>query len=490
MKLTAFLALSLTLSGNLQPLSAADLEDLATMRDLTSHRASSHDRTGGNDDNVTALAPGATHVLLDTAGPGRINHIWFTVSYFRNHSTFLRDLVVRIYWEGSKAPSVEVPLGDFFALGHAKTYRVRSAPVAVGYDDRALNCYWPMPFHKHARVELYNNGRRSLRRIYYNLDYELGPIGPDQALFHAMYRRDRNLRTQVQAGNTTGKDNYVILDTSGRGQYVGCVLSVDAQPGGWWGEGDEMIFIDGEKTPSIIGTGSEDYFCDAWGFDAPYSYPFYGVPLLKKTGGGGGLTTAYRWHIPDPVRFTKHIRVTMEHVYKEGVVNDYTTVAYWYQDKPIARRDPLPVAEKNHPRQPPAKPGPTTFDLLGSELEPIARVRGLDARMVTTGYRSGFAEGGYLRIAAPTGQVEVPIRVPRDGDYRVLLKPANTLVTDGLKVTFRGAKPHKVTRSPGDQGKLRPIDLGAASSKDKMLVLIFEGNPVIGLDLIQVRPAK
>jgi len=291
------------------------LDELATVVDRTSHRASSYDRTGGNIDIISSFAPRATEVLLDTEGPGKITHMWLTFTSFPGNQTALRDLVIRMYWEHSSVPSVEVPLGDFFALGHNKYYQVQSIPVAVGDNRRALNCYWPMPFYKHARIELYNNGRRSIRRIYYNIDYELGSIPARQGLFHAEYRRDKELRGQSKHGNTTGKDNYVILETEGRGHYVGCVLYVDAQPGGWWGEGDDMIFIDHYEKPVIIGTGSEDYFCNAWGYANAFSYPYYGAPLLEKRPDGGKYTTVYRWHVQDPVRFTKHIKVTIEHVY-------------------------------------------------------------------------------------------------------------------------------------------------------------------------------
>jgi len=381
--------------GMSQCLLAAGLDDLATVRDFTSHRSSSHDRTGGNNDNVMSFAPGSTYVMLDTDGPGRVTHMWVTVSSFRGHETFLRDLVIRMTWDHASVSAVEVPLGDFFALGHGKRYQVRSIPVAVGVNDRAMNCYWPMPFCKHAKIEIYNNGRRSIRRIYFNIDYELGPIPEDQGLFHAMFRRDKALKSLDHGGNTTGQDNYVILETTGRGNYVGCALFVDSQPGGWWGEGDEMIFIDHARLPTIIGTGSEDYFCNAWGYSETFSYPFYGAPLLEEQPDKSKLTTVYRWHINDPVRFSRHIKVTIEHLFREGIVNDYSSVAYWYQTEPIAQRDPLPVAEGNHPRPHAPPSGETTFDLDGTELEPVLAAAGYRVRGITAGYSEGFANGGY-----------------------------------------------------------------------------------------------
>ena len=148
------------------------LDGVSSLRDRTSHRASSWDRTGGNNDSLGSFAPGDTQVLLDTDGPGRITHLWFTVARFPGHEYVLRDIALRIFWENSPVPSVEVPLGDFFGLGHGRLYAWQSLPVAVGSNPCAMNCYWPMPFYRHARVEIVNNGRHSIRRLYYNLDYE------------------------------------------------------------------------------------------------------------------------------------------------------------------------------------------------------------------------------------------------------------------------------------------------------------------------------
>lgn len=413
------------LLGNTAAVVNADtLAGLATVVDRTSHRASSFDRTGGNGDNIKALAPGETHVMLDTGGPGKIGHIWITVSSYSKHETFLRDLVVRIYWEGSKVPSVEVPLGDFFGLGHGKQYKVCSSPVCVGASDRALNCYWPMPFYKHARVEIYNNGRRSIRRIYYNVDYDLGKIAPDQALFHAEFRRVKDLAPKPFTKD--GKDNFVILDTKGEGQYVGCFFFVDSAPGGWWGEGDEMIFIDGAKMPTITGTGTEDYFCNAWGFAETFCYPYYGVPLLdkKKSPDKWSQTTAYRFHIPSPIRFKKSIRVTMEHHWGGKATYDYSCVAYWYQKSPNRVREPLPVGEKNWPRDHQKKTAskkPVSLKLCGTEFEASLRAKGVAVKAITLGYQDSF-KGAVLRVD-PKGQpVEITTPVVAAGRYRVKVR--------------------------------------------------------------------
>jgi D-arabinan exo alpha-(1,3)/(1,5)-arabinofuranosidase (non-reducing end) len=470
---------------------ANGLDDLATIVDRDSLRASSFDRSGGNDDNVISFAPGDTHVMMDCKGPGRITHIWITTTSFPNHPTLLRDLVLRMYWENSPVPSVEAPLGDFFALGHGKEYNVKSVPICVGISTRALNCYWPMPFHKHARIEIHNNGKRSVRRIYYNIDYELGPIPPDQGLFHALYHREKQLKTQARTGNTTGADNYVILDTTGKGQYVGCCLFVDAQPGGWWGEGDEMIFIDGSELPTIIGTGSEDYFCNAWGFHETFCYPYYGVPLLEKKKDKRSITTAYRWHIFDPVRFSSSIRVTIEHLYGKKIVNDYSSIAYWYQQNPISQRELLPRGSDNHPRADTKESLPARFSLHGAELEEGLLDRGVKARSITTSRQAGFGNGGgWLKIETPKEQVEIPITVSEDGCYNVKVKPVNEVIKTSITLGLKGQKPKVISKSKSSEGKVPYCDLGTATSENKTISIVIGGQKILGIDRLIIEKIK
>jgi hypothetical protein len=405
--------------------------------------------------------------------------------------TLLRDLVIRMSWEGSDVPSVEVPLGDFFALGHGKLYPFESAVIAVGINRRALNCYWPMPFYQHARIEMFNNGRRSIRRIYYNIDYELGPIPPDQGLFHAVFRRDKALRTQEHAGNVTGADNYVILETEGRGQYAGCALFVDAQPGGWWGEGDEMIFIDHAERPAIIGTGSEDYFCNAWGFAEAFSYPYYGAPLLEERPDGGKLTAVYRWHVPDPLRFSKHIRVTIEHLFGKNVVNDYSSVAYWYQAGPIRQREPLPHAEENHPRQyDTGDPKPTTFELDATELEAPLLAAGVAARAITATLHEGYNNGGWLRIETKDEKVEIAVPVPEDGTYLVQIKPVNHLIETAIRIGSADDVHKDIAKSTEPEHRIPYVDLGRLQSRDRAVVFQASGQPIIGLDHLKIEKVE
>jgi len=459
---------------------------LATMAERVSRRSSSADPAGGNADSIESFAPGTTHVLLDTDGPGMVTHIWMTLAVFPNHRTFLRDLVLRMYWERSDVPSVEVPLGDFFALGHCKRYPVQSAPIAVGANLSALNCYWPMPFHDHARIEIHNAGLRSIRRLYYHVDYELGPIPPNECLFHAVYHRDKALRTQSMTGNTTGAENYVILDTRGRGHYVGCVLFVDAEPGGWWGEGDDMIFLDDAERPTIVGTGSEDYFGNAWGFQSAFCYPYYGAPLLEKRADGGICTTVYRWHIPDPVRFRKRIRVTIEHIFRPGVVNDYASVAYWYQREPIRHRPPLPPPQENYPRHMEPTTRPASFDLDGTELEADLRLRGVAARAMTATPHEGYKNGGWLRVEIPGERVEIPVIVAQEGRYRIRVKPVNHLIDRFIHLGVKGGELQVFEKRSGSESAVPYADLGVVEATNGLITLVIGGNSAIGIDHLRI----
>jgi hypothetical protein len=471
------------------------LQDCFLIRDATTHRASSYDRTGGNLDFITDLAPGEAAVLLETAGPGKITHLWMTLAESPVHETVLRDLVLRIYWEGSTVPSVEVPLGDFFGLGHAlpgqfyqrRKFQLASAPVAVGQNEKALNCYWPMPFRRAARVEIYNNGPVSLRLLYYHVDYELGPQPENAGLFHARFRQSKDHAGPMDDENYTnldGRENYVLLETEGRGQYVGCFFYVDSGLGNWWGEGDDMIFIDHAPLPAIYGTGSEDYFNNAWGYGEPFSFPYYGAPLLAKRA-GGEYTTLYRFHLPDPVHFKQHVKVTMECWWLRTQAVNLASVAFWYQDKPTAAREPLPAGRANHPHFHPLAPedrfrhgdgGPAPGQTrVGSyALEEALRAEGAQLRMVSVVNGQTLQIFGGSGLVLETGGREwaIAVPVPEDGRYRVEVKPVYSLLEGPMTLRVEGGTkseipPQRLTRE--DEGPF--LDLGEAVARDGKFLL-------------------
>ncbi len=288
------------------------------------------------------LPQGATTTLMDVDGPGVIQHIWITAS-----DKCFRDVVVRMYWDGEKTPSVESPLGDLFCNGWKTRTNILSMPINVN-PAGGLNCYFPMPFRKHARMTVENRAPADCGGFFYAINYALGVVDPEEAYFHAQFRRTNPL---------SYKEDYTILDgVKGRGQYVGTYMAWQQNSMGWWGEGEIKMFLDGDaEYPTICGTGTEDYFGGAWCFGQNFSAPFLGYPLGACDGKAGNRHGLYRFHIMDPVRFGKDLKVTMQAIgwRSEGrylpLQDDIASVAYWYQAEPhqpfpaLADRDYLEV---------------------------------------------------------------------------------------------------------------------------------------------------
>jgi len=287
------------------------------------------------------LKPSSTTTLADIKGPGVIQHIWITVD-----PKAYRDTVLRMFWDKEKTPSVEVPLGDFFANGHGLRYNVTSLPVAVN-PSGGFNCYWPMAFRKHARITVESEHQEPIAGFFYQITYSLTEIPQDAAYFHAQWRR---------AMTTRQRPEHVILDgVKGQGHYVGTFLAWSQFSNGWWGEGEVKFYIDGdEEFPTICGTGTEDYFGGAWGFRGEtYSTAFLGYPLYAKESGQVPRHGLYRWHVLDPIRFQKDLRVTIQalgwrpNAKYEPLTDDIASTGYWYQAEPHAEFPKmLPVHER------------------------------------------------------------------------------------------------------------------------------------------------
>jgi hypothetical protein len=346
----------------------SSLRDLPRLRESRRKRVSSWDRSGGNDDRLT-LAPGRSAVLAEIPGAGSINHIWMTAAGEQSASTvephLLRRMVVRMYWDGEEHPSVLVPLGDFFGVGHSRTVNFASLPIQMSpQDGKSFNCFFHMPFADGARIEVKSDLSQRVF-FYYYIDYEeFDSLEEGLGRFHAQWRRENpcqgvdeegqtNEEFLLRGENLTGQGNYTILEAEGRGHYVGCVLNVhnlrDTQQWNWYGEGDDMIFIDGEEwPPSLHGTGTEDYFNTAWCPTETYSAPYHGITL---PGGDNwrDQISLYRFHIEDPISFTKSIRVTIEHGHANKRSDDYSSVAYWYQREPH-KPFTIPPVEERLPR--------------------------------------------------------------------------------------------------------------------------------------------
>ncbi|HOX38681.1 MAG TPA: DUF2961 domain-containing protein [Candidatus Brocadiia bacterium] len=287
------------------------------------------------------LEPGSTTTLADVEGPGIIQHIWITV-----HPNAYRDTILRVYWDGEATPSIEVPLGDFFCNGHALRYNVNSLPVCVN-PSGGFNSYWPMPFRKHCRITIENQRWEAIGGFFYQITYSLTEVPDSAAYFHAQWRR---------AVTTRENPDYTILEgIKGRGHYVGTFLAWTQMSNGWWGEGEIKFFMDGDGAdPTICGTGTEDYFCGAWCFDGQtYSTPFLGYPLYRKEAGEVPRHGLYRWHVYDPIRFRKDLKVTIQALgwWPNGIyqplTDDIASVGYWYQTEPHAAFPKmLPIHER------------------------------------------------------------------------------------------------------------------------------------------------
>lgn len=349
------------------------LSNLATLRDFRSKRFSSFDRTGGNHD-WWDLAAGETFAIAETDAPGCVKHIWMTT--LCEAPAYLRRLVVRMYWDGEETPSVECPLGDFFGLGHGLQKNFNSLPLQFSpQDGRAMNCWFPMPFSEGMRITITNESETEGAWIYFYIDWEeYASTEPTKYLarFHAQWRRENPTEGyEIPGGpdmsdpkawqkayhfdlkNTDGADNYVILDARGRGQFVGCHLDIDCyerQLNDWYGEGDDMIFVDGESwPPSLHGTGTEDYVNMAFCPREECSTPYHGLILYNEGVGWPwkGKQTVYRYHIEDPIAFKESICVTIEHGHANKLSNDVSSTAYWYQMEPhSAFPTLLPVAQR------------------------------------------------------------------------------------------------------------------------------------------------
>jgi hypothetical protein len=290
-----------------------------------------------------------TVTIMDVDGPGTIEHIWMASS--PNFSGNGRATVLRFYWDGETTPSVEVPLTDFFAIGNDRFAPVNSLAV-IDVPTASMNCYWPMPFRKHAKITVTNDSDKELPLFTYQVDYRLSAVPADAAYFHAQWRR-----ATVKSSDPV----YTILDgVQGEGRYVGTFLAWTQLSSGWFGEGEVKFYLDGDtKFPTIVGTGTEDYFGADYDFPALYSTAYVGNVLDPKTNspdGGPPQHSLYRWHIMDPVSFNEDLKVTIQDLgwYPNGVYqpegDDIASVAYWYQTEPHTPFPPFPRLSERWPR--------------------------------------------------------------------------------------------------------------------------------------------
>jgi D-arabinan exo alpha-(1,3)/(1,5)-arabinofuranosidase (non-reducing end) len=384
---------------------------LARLKQYSAHRVSSDNPNPSSNDDSKRILPGETLVMADLIGPGMVTHVWVTVA--DNEFAWPRLLRLRVYYDGHKTPSVDAPLGDFFGVGHGLERDLNSMMVRNSSFGRARNSYWPMPYRKSCRITVTNEGNRQASLYYYHVDYrKYAALPADMGYLHAYYRQERPARNGRY---------YEFLNVRGNGHYVGTVLSVVQTQVGWFGEGDDLFYVDGATHPQIYGTGTEDYFNDAWG--------------LRVTDGAWAGTTlsegqeaslhfnAYRWHVPDPIPFTRSLHAQIEHsgwtFNSDGTVRSgfeerpdfFSSVAFWYQQGVNEGLPEPPYGEARLPL------GNAQQIAVEDSLPDVTTSRGKASVQREVDWGKDLlafeAEGVGSRI-------NVPIDVTSDGQYEVL----------------------------------------------------------------------
>jgi Protein of unknown function (DUF2961)/HEAT repeats len=384
---------------------------LARLKNYSSHRVSSGNRYVASNDDSKRILPGETLVMADVSGAGMITHIWVTVA--NNEFGWPRLLRLRVYYDGHKTPSVDAPLGDFFGVAHGSERDLNSIMIHDSSLGRARNSYWPMPYRKSCRITVTNEGDRIVAMFYYHVDYrKYAALPPNIAYFHAYYRQE----CPARAGH-----NYEFLNIKGAGHYVGTVMGVVQTQLSWFGEGDDLFYIDGAKQPQIYGTGSEDYFNDAWGLrdsDGPWT----GTPMAEGERLGSRLS-AYRWHIPDPIAFKNSLVAEIEHAgwtaKEDGSVRSafeerpdyFSSVAFWYQKG----------VQENLPEPPYGIERLPFGNVTQMAVEDsIAEVTVEDGKASVQREVDWAKDLLFLEAKGAGARINIPIDIPETGQYELL----------------------------------------------------------------------
>jgi hypothetical protein len=384
---------------------------LARLKDYSAARVSSGNKYVASNDDSKRIMPGETLVMADLKGPGVVTHIWLTVA--DNEFGWPRLLRIRVYYDGYKTPSVDAPLGDFFGVGHGSERNLNSIMVHDSSFGRARNSYWPMPYRKSCRVTVTNEGNRLVPMFYYHVDYrKYASLPADIGYFHAYYRQERPARKG---------HNYEFLNIKGTGHYVGTVMSVVQTQVSWFGEGDDLFYVDGATKPQILGTGSEDYFNDAWGLrdsDGPWT----GTPIAEGERLGSRLT-GYRWHVPDPVPFKKSLWAGIEHsgwtANPDGTVRSgfeerpdfFSSVAFWYQQ---GVNEDLPEPPYGYDRLP---FGNATQLEVPTLIKDVTAEKGKALVQKEVDWAKDLL---FLDAEGPGARINIPVDIPEDGQYELI----------------------------------------------------------------------
>ena len=391
-----------------------DLTDslrLARLKDYSAARVSSGNPYVASNDDSKRIMPGDTLVMADLKGPGAVTHIWLTVA--DNEFGWPRLLRIRVYYDGHKTPSVDAPLGDFFGVGHGSERNLNSIMVHDSSYGRARNSYWPMPYRKSCRITVTNEGNRLVPMFYYHVDYRTyASLPADVGYFHAYYRQERPARKG---------HNYEFLNIRGTGHYVGTVMSVVQTQVSWFGEGDDLFYVDGAIKPQILGTGSEDYFNDAWGLrdsDGPWT----GTPITEGERLGSRLT-GYRWHVADPIPFQESLWAGIEHsgwtANPDGTVRSgfeerpdfFSSVAFWYQQ---GVNEDLPEPPHGYDRLP---FGNATQLEVPTLIKEVTAEKGNALVQKEVDWAKDLL---VLDAEGPGARINIPVDIPEDGQYELM----------------------------------------------------------------------
>ena len=441
-----------TVTASAQTPAAVDPASLTRLQEGEALRVSSNNRDpNSNDDSLRPIA-GETVTLADLTGPGVVNHIWLTVA--ANEYGWPRLLRLRIYYDESATPSVDAPVGDFFGVGHGFERSINSAMVRNSSSGRSRNSYWQMPFARRVRITVTNEGRRRISNLYYHVDWRKLPSLPaDTTYFHARYR---------QALPTLAGKPYEIFSVAGQGHYVGTVLNIVQNEPGWFGEGDEHFYVDGNPRAVIEGTGTEDYFNDAWSFRVGDSL-YTGVPVADGTGVGARLG-AYRWHVVDPVPFRRSLRFDIEHAgwtyNADGTVRSafeeradlFSSVAFWYQRGIAADQPELPY---------------------GAARLPIGNARQLEVEQRAGEVKTESGKASvqkdvfwskdilFFEATSAGAALTIPFDVAADGRYELVVQLAHSpdygayvVELDGQSTTSSTVLEHEPGANAGDTGRI------------------------------------
>ena len=384
---------------------------LARLKDYSAARVSSGNKFVSSNDDSKRIMPGETLVMADLKGPGAVTHIWLTVA--DNEFGWPRLLRIRVYYDGYKTPSVDAPLGDFFGVGHGSERNLNSIMVHDSSFGRARNSYWPMPYRKSCRITVTNEGNRLVPMFYYHVDYRnYASLPANIGYFHAYYHQERPARKG---------HNYEFLNIRGTGHYVGTVMSVVQTQVSWFGEGDDLFYVDGATKPQILGTGSEDYFNDAWGLrdsDGPWT----GTPIAEGERLGSRLT-GYRWHVPDPIPFKKSLWAGIEHAgwtaNPDGTVRSgfeerpdfFSSVAFWYQE---GVNQDLPEPPYGYDRLP---FGNATQLEVPTLIKDVTAEKGKALVQKEVDWAKDLL---FLEAEGPGARINIPVDIPEDGQYELI----------------------------------------------------------------------